>query len=366
MEARRILEVTRDAFDVSRGRARYATIRERIIAAARIDGIHLCQLISAMLIASIGLNINSTEAVIGAMLICPLMGSALALAYAIATMDMHVLRHAAGGLVLQMGICLITSTLYFLISPIAAETSELLTNSSATIWDVLIALVGGFAGALGFSRRQEPQTLLAGVAVATALMPPLCSTGYGLATGNLMLALAALYEFLVNMVFIAFGATLVLVLLHMPLRGDLDGDGRVTQEELAEVDHDSRLLRHRLIAALVVFAIPCLYFSAQTVRRSVEQNGTVFEVEDSYDTEMVTKELDVVLPGLVDYRVGVEDAYDEATDTVEQRVVATVETQAKLTDAQQRRVRSLIVIHVPKLDEVEFEVREQPDGPDAG
>ncbi len=356
MRVERIWEVLRDAFDVSRGRAKYATIRERIISAARVDGIHLCQLISAMLIASIGLNINSTEAVIGAMLVCPLMGSALAMALAVASMDMHVLRHAVGGLLLQMGICLVTSTLYFAFSPLSTETSELLTNSSATIWDVIIALVGGFAGALGLSRRQEPSTLLAGVAVATALMPPLCSTGYGLALGDAMQALSALYEFLVNVVFIAFGATVVLVWLRMPLKGDLDGDGRVTSEELAEADHDSRVLRRRLVLALAVFAIPCLYFSSQTVQSALEENGTVFEVADPYDTEEVTKELRIVLPGFVGYRVGVEDSYDMAGDVMDQRVVATVTTNAQLSGEQEREARALIALHVPSLDDVSFEL----------
>ena len=236
MRAQSITKALRDAFDVSKGRAKFSTIRERIVSAARVDGIHLCQLIAAMIIASVGLNINSTEAVIGAMLICPLMGSVLALALAVASMDMHIARHAFGGMLLQCGICLVTSTLYFAISPLSNETSELLTNSSATIWDVTIALVGGFAGALGISRRQEPSTLLAGVAVATALMPPLCSTGYGLALGDGVLALSAIYEFAINVLFIAFGATVVLSWLHMPLRGDLDGDGHTTSAEIAEAD----------------------------------------------------------------------------------------------------------------------------------
>ena len=212
MDLKHIAAEAREAFDMHKGRAKYSTIRDRILGSARLDGIHMFQLIAAMLIASIGLNTNSTEAVIGAMLICPLMGSVLAMAYAVASIDMHVLRHAVGGILLQCGICLVTSTLYFLISPLSNETSELLTNSTATIWDVLIALVGGFAGALGLSRRQEPQTLLAGVAVATALMPPLCSVGYGLSLGDFVHAGTSLYEFLINVLFISKTRTAMLYL----------------------------------------------------------------------------------------------------------------------------------------------------------
>lgn len=346
-------------FDVSKGRAKYSTIRDRIVSSARIDGIHACQLIAAMLIASIGLNINSTEAIIGAMLICPLMGSVLAMSLSIASTDGKLLRESLGGMATQCIICLVTSTLYFSISPLSTETSELLTNSSATIWDVLIALTGGFAGALGLSRRQEPSTLISGVAVATALMPPLCSTGYGIALRDGGMALSAFYEFLVNVVFIGFGATIVLVWLRIPLVADIDGDGRVTDEERAEVERYSQVLRRNLMIGLVIFAIPCIFFSMRTIRRSMAQNGTVFEVVDSYDTEMVTKELQIVLPDFVEYRVGVEDSYDEESDTVLQQVVATVVTARELDAEEQDDVRSIVALHVDDVDVVSFEVGEE-------
>ena len=356
MREKEIIASLRHAFDVHRGRAKYSTIRERIVTSARIDGIHLCQLIAAMVIASVGLNTDSTEAVIGAMLICPLMGSVLAIACGIATMDMHLLRQALGELLLQCGICLITSTLYFCISPLEQQTSLLLSNSSATIWDVVIALVGGFAGALGLSRRQEPSTLIAGVAVATALMPPLCSVGFGIASGDVVLAVSALYEFLVNVVFIAFGATLVLVLLKMPLVGDLDGDGREDDAERAEAVRESPVLRRNLLIALALFAIPCLHYSSQVIERQLAENGTLFEAADPYDTEEVTKELEVLCPGLESYSVGVEDSYQAQKDAVEQRVVATVVTEDELPEAREREVEALIRIHVDDVDEVAFEV----------
>ena len=346
----------RRVFDLSRGRAKYSTIHERIVSGARIDGIHLCQLGAAILIASVGLNTDSTPAIIGAMLICPLMGSVLAISCAVATMDMRLFHRALSGLVLQTCIGLLTSTIYFRLSPLSTQTSELLTNSTATIWDLLIALVGGFAGALGLSRRQEPSTLVSGVAVATALMPPLCSVGYGVAHGDLLFALSALYEYLINVLFIAFGATVVLLWLRMPLVGDLDGDGREDEEEKERAARESHSFRHRLALVLLIFALPCGYFSVQVVKSSIVEKGTVFEVIDTYDTEQVTQELEIVCPGFTSYRVGVEDSYDAESDILEQRVVATVETKEELSDARKGEVEALIRLHVADLDEVSFVV----------
>ncbi|MEE0448969.1 MAG: DUF389 domain-containing protein [Collinsella sp.] len=110
-------------------------------------------------------------------------------------------------------------------------TPALADNSSPTVWDLLLALVGGFAGALGNSRDQEPATVIAGVAVATALIPPLCAAGYGIAAANLGLFLTALYEFGINVVFIGLSAEVILLLLRTPLKRDLNDDGVVTVEE---------------------------------------------------------------------------------------------------------------------------------------
>lgn len=341
-------------FNVQAGRARYKTIRKRILDGAKIDGIHLCQLMAAMLIASIGLNVDSTEAVIGAMLICPLMGSVLAIAYAIASVDRTIFREALGGLAVQTLICLFTSTLYFVLSPLSTGTSELLTNSSATVWDVLIAFVGGFAGSLGNSRKQEPTTLIAGVAVATALMPPLCSTGYGLAMRDMGLALSAFYEFLINVVFIAFGAEIVLVWLGTPLERDLDGDGVVTPAESVEAEQRSHTIRRNLIVGSLVFAIPCLFFSHQMVRNSLEDTGSVFEVRDDYQTEFTTYELRAVCPSLEDYRVGNENSFDVESGTLKQRVVATVVTSKQLDETKRKEIRELIRLNITELDDVTF------------
>lgn len=343
--------------NVRKGRASYKVIKKRIIEGATIDGIHLCQLMAAMIIASIGLNIDSTEAVIGAMLICPLMGSVLALAYSMATLDMKELRSALLGLATQVVVCLLTSTFYFVLSPLSNTTSELLTNSMATVWDVCIAFVGGFAGALGLSRKQEPSTLIAGVAVATALMPPLCTTGYGLAMRDLSLAAAAFYEFLINVIFIAFGSELVWVWLKVPLQSDLNGDGVVTEAEAAEAQERSTKLRHRLVICSLIFAVPCLFFSYNVILSTMTNNGTLFEVRDSYDTEYTTLELNAICPAFTAYRIGTEDSYDTETDQLQTRLIATVVTSETLSEEAKSQIEKLIRLNVDNLDEVDFEVR---------
>lgn len=339
------------------GRASYETIRKRILAGTRIDGQHVCILIVAMLIASIGLNVDSTEAIVGAMLICPLMGSVLAIAYAIATADVRLLRSALVGLVGQVLVCLATSTLYFVLSPISTETNELLTNSQPTIWDVLIALAGGFAGGIGNTRKQEPATLVAGVAVATALMPPLCASGYGIAMRSLGTFASAFYEFLLNVVFIAIASQAAFMLVRVPLAYDADGDGVISPEERVRTDEWVRRTRRRLALGTLVFLIPCTIMTMRVVETTMAQSdGSAFAAKDTYDVEMTTKELRAVCPELVDYRVGSQDSFDEGSGSLRHQVVATVTTSEELPEERQGELERLIRVHVGDLNSVAFSV----------
>ncbi len=331
MVATNLTRLLREFVNVRDGRASYQVIRRRVQAGARIDGPHLCLLIVAMLISSVGLNMDSTEAVIGAMLICPLMGSVMGFAYAVATADLRMLREVLVGFVVQVIICLVTSTLYFVLSPISNETSELLTNSHPNIWDVLIALAGGFAGGLGISRDQEPSTLLSGVAVATALMPPLCASGYGIAMAKFALFAGAFYEFLLNALFIAVSAQVVMMLLKTPLKRDLDGDGVVSTAENKAATHRSIVLRRRVAVGTVIFLIPCVLLTVHAVNETMAQNsGEAFIVQDSYEVRQTTQELEAICPGFVSYRVGAVNAYDSKSDALSQRLVATLKTKEEL------------------------------------
>lgn len=175
------IDILKDAFSLENDTADQNEIRTRLIAGGQVTGSNLGILMLAILIASIGLNMNSTAVIIGAMLISPLMGSIQAAAYAIASADLKLFRKSALGLFFQISISLLTSTLYFKVSPISTATSELLARIQPTIWDVLIALCGGLAGIIRITRT-EKSNVIPGVAIATALMPPLCTCGYGIAT----------------------------------------------------------------------------------------------------------------------------------------------------------------------------------------
>jgi len=163
----------------------------------------------AIVLASVGLNVNSTAVIIGAMLVSPLMGPIIGVGLSFGTHDMDLLKAAAKNLLVMVIISLCASTLYFLLTPLAlANPTELLARTSPTIYDVIIAFFGGLAGILENSRK-ERGTVLSGVAIATALMPPLCTAGYGLAHLNMHFFLGALYLFLINSVFIALATYLM-------------------------------------------------------------------------------------------------------------------------------------------------------------
>ena len=158
-------------------------------------------LMCAIFIASIGLNMNSTAVIIGAMLISPLMTPIVGLGFGLAIFDTRLIKQSLEVLFTQVLVSLLVSTLYFWISPLSYASSELIARTSPTIWDVLIAIAGGIAGVIG-SRKKEANNIVPGVAIATALMPPICTAGYGLANGNVRFVFGALYLFSINCVFI--------------------------------------------------------------------------------------------------------------------------------------------------------------------
>ena len=158
-------------------------------------------LMCAIFIASIGLNMNSTAVIIGAMLISPLMTPIVGLGFGLAIFDTRLIKQSLEVLFTQVLVSLLVSTLYFWMSPLSYASSELIARTSPTIWDVLIAIAGGIAGFIG-SRKKEANNIVPGVAIATALMPPICTAGYGLANGNVRFLFGALYLFLINCVFI--------------------------------------------------------------------------------------------------------------------------------------------------------------------
>src|SRR5674476_666630 len=175
----------------------------------------------AVVVASVGLNMNSTAVIIGAMLISPIMGPINGMGYSIATYNFPLLRQSIKNFSFAVALSLIASTIYFAISPISTAHSELLARTSPTVYDVLIALFGGMAGIVAISSKNKG-TVIPGVAIATALMPPLCTAGYGLATGQFIYFFGAFYLFTINAVFIAISSILISQILKFPIRTLID------------------------------------------------------------------------------------------------------------------------------------------------
>jgi len=199
----------------------FEKIHESITKDIVFKGTNLWILVFAIIVASVGLNMNSTAVIIGAMLISPLMGPINGMGYSIATYNFPLFKLALKNFLFAVIASLIASTAYFLLSPISTAHSELLARTSPTIYDVLIALFGGLAGIVAISSRQKGN-VIPGVAIATALMPPLCTAGYGLATGQLFYFFGAFYLFTINSVFIAISSVIISQILKFPIRTVVD------------------------------------------------------------------------------------------------------------------------------------------------
>ena len=196
-------------------------IRSNILKDITFKGYNVWILICSIIICSIGLNINSSAVVIGAMLISPLMGPILGVGLSIGTNDLKNFKLSLQNFLIALGISLLTSTIFFLISPIEDVQAELLARTQPTLLDALLAAFGGLAGIIAISRK-DASTVIPGVAIATALMPPICTAGYGLANGNFTFFLGALYLFLLNSVFISLATLIIVRYLRFPYISFID------------------------------------------------------------------------------------------------------------------------------------------------
>jgi uncharacterized hydrophobic protein (TIGR00271 family) len=196
-------------------------IQEEIEKGIVFKGTNLWILVFATVVASVGLNTNSTAVIIGAMLISPLMGPINGMGYGIATYQFDLFRRSLRNFAFAVGASLAASTLYFAISPVSTAYSELLARTSPTIYDVLIAMFGGMAGIVAISSKQKGN-VIPGVAIATALMPPLCTAGYGLAAGQPAFFAGAFYLFTINTVFIGLSSVIMSRVLGLPVQGAPD------------------------------------------------------------------------------------------------------------------------------------------------
>jgi uncharacterized hydrophobic protein (TIGR00271 family) len=235
-------------------------------------------LVASIFIASVGLNVNSAAVVIGAMLISPLMGPILGLGLSIGTNDFETLIKSLKNLGIAVLASLITSTIYFTFTPFKEAQSELLARTQPTSMDVLIAFFGGVAGIVAAARK-EKTNVIPGVAIATALMPPLCTAGYGLATWQLGYFLGAFYLFLINSVFIALATFLVVRYLRFPMAHWVDAK-------------KAKRYRIYIIVAVVLTILPSGYLtyrifleSSYRVRQNTFMTNAQQFIDESYHVE---------------------------------------------------------------------------------
>jgi len=174
-------------------------------------------LICSIFVASVGLNANSIPVVIGAMLISPLMGPILGFGMSIAINDLETLKRSLINFIVMVILSVITAYLFFAFFPLREESSELLSRTRPDIRDVLIAFFGGLALIIAKTKKGTISSVIFGVAIATALMPPLCTVGYGLATGNISFSIGAMYLFMINSLYIVLATYLVIKLLGFPM-----------------------------------------------------------------------------------------------------------------------------------------------------
>lgn len=218
-------------------------------------GANLWVLIFAIFIASLGLNVNSTAVIIGAMLISPLMGPIIGMGLGIGINDLGLLKTALKNYLVATGISVLTATLYFLITPLDEAQSELLARTSPTLYDVLIALCGGLAGIVAIATKGKGN-VIPGVAIATALMPPLCTAGYGLAMGNLYYFFGAFYLFFINTVFICLATYIGVRMMKFQKKQFVD------RQRFDKV-------RKYIVAVVVATMLPATFMTVGIIRRSI-------------------------------------------------------------------------------------------------
>ena len=254
-----------------------------IKASVEFRGANLWILIYAIFVASLGLNTNSAAVIIGAMLSAPLMGPIMGMGLGVGINDFELLKRAFRSFATATIFSVLTATFYFAITPIDEAQSELLARTSPTIYDVLIALFGGLAGIVALcSTGQRGGTVIPGVAIATAIMPPLSTTGFGIATGNWIYAAGAFYLYLINSIFISL-ATFIGVNIF-------DFKKKVFVDKQRE-----KRVKHIIVTIAVLTMLPSTLLTYMLVRENFftsKANNFVAQVVTSEQTQVIAKEVD--------------------------------------------------------------------------
>lgn len=269
---------------------------ENIKSSAVLTGVNLWVLVGAIFIASLGLNTNSTAVIIGAMLISPLMGPIMGFGLGLGTNDFFLVKKSVRNFVVMVVMSVTTSTIFFLLSPVKEAGSELLGRTSPTIYDVLIALFGGLAGIVAGASKLRGGNVVPGVAIATALMPPLCTLGYGISHLNGQYIIGASYLFMINSVFIALSTYFVVIRMGFP---------HVKQPN-PKIRKRIRVIIPMIIILMIApsiyltFHIIKKYFyteSAQKFLKQELQDGDHVVVTSKFNYDAAGSKLEVVLVG---------------------------------------------------------------------
>jgi uncharacterized hydrophobic protein (TIGR00271 family) len=269
-----------ERFDLHLDKASEPEVIQSIKRGVEFKGMNLWVLIFAIFVASLGLNTNSTAVIIGAMLISPLMGPIMGLGLSVGINDFDLMKRSFKNFAIATIISILTSAVYFLISPLNEAGSELLARTNPTIYDVLIAFFGGMAGIVAIANRDRGN-VIPGVAIATALMPPLCTAGYGLASGNLGIFAGAFYLYFINTVFISFAILLGARIFRFDKKEFLD-----KQREKTVTGY--------IWTLVVITMIPSIYMGYNIVRSSIfESNAQTFIARELNfpNTQIVNKNI---------------------------------------------------------------------------
>lgn len=256
-------------FNLRHEQAQEEVVIESIIKNSDFIGANIWTLIFAILIASIGLNMNSAAVIIGAMLISPLMGPIMGVGLGIGTNDFELVKKGGRNLLVATVIGISVSTIYFLITPINAAQSELLARTTPTVYDVFIAFFGGLVGVVAATRK-EKSNAIPGVAIATALMPPLCTAGFGLATGNLYYFLGAVYLYCINSIFICISTFLIIRLM------------KFKRKTFEDKRYQRKVSRYILLTTIITI-LPSIYLTYDIINRSLFENAAEKFVKEQFN-----------------------------------------------------------------------------------
>ncbi len=325
-----------DRFALGADAASQEEVNSNIHKGIMIRGTNLWVLIFAIFIASLGLNTNSTAVIIGAMLISPLMGPIIGMGYSMGVYDFNLLKESLRNFLFMIVVSLITSAVFFTLPLITSTQSELLARTQPTTYDILIALFGGLAGMVAQTRKDRTGTVIPGVAIATALMPPLCTVGYGLATFQFRFMLGALYLFTINSIFIALASFIVTRVMNFKMIGELEPD-------------KLKKLKRAMVAVIIIVTLPSVLIAISIIQRSAFDANYRNFVDEAfkYDNTFV-----------------VESKYEYNANPRKQSVIEVRLFGEPLSDNVINNIRGQMssVYHLPKVDLVVRQSNQEDGG----